>query len=488
MWKRIVPAVVILVIVWVLAAQSIGGLAVFTRTTSVTGNALTTDTLNAPTGLAPTNGATITLNWTATSDTYASGHRVFRSTTAGGPYTQVAQVTPRTTTTYNDDPGVGSYYYVVRSYYQNWESANSNEVSATDSGATANTGFRSCTANAAVSASSGDNNGYQTNPANMCLNDSAFGEDTNSGTNTTTTCGDAGKDRHLVYNYGHAIPAGSTVSGVEVQLDAWADAIAGSPFICVELSWNGGTSWTTAKTTGTLTASEATYTLGSSSDTWGRAWALSELTDANLRVRITDVASDITRDFRVDFAAVRVTYTPPANLADTTFMSCSANAAVVSGSGDNNGFQTTPGNACADGGGNADDVDSGTNTTVTCSDAGKDRHLVYNYGLSVPAGATIHGIEVQLDAWADAVAGAPFMCVELSWNGGTSWTAAKSTGPLGTVEATHMRGAAGDNWGRTWTNTEFSNANFRVRITDVASNAARDFRLDWVRVKVSYVP
>jgi len=261
--------------------------------------------------------------------------------------------------------------------------------------------------------------------------------------------------------------------------------------MCVELSWNNGTSWTAAKNTSTLTAAEATYTLGSSTDTWGRAWTLTELTDGNLRIRITNVASDTTRDFRLDWSAVQVTYTPPANLTDTTFKSCSANTAVTTGSGDNNGFQLNPGNACADDVAFAEDTDSGTNTNTTCGNTGKDRHLFYNYGFSVPAGATIHGIEVRLDAWVDSnTFDSPFMCVELSWDGRTSWTAAKSTGTLGTADATHMRGAASDAWGRTWSNTDFSDANFRVRITDVSSDFsnARDFRLDWVRVHVTYTP
>ncbi len=106
------------------------GQALFTNTASIPGNTFSTDTLNPPASLTATGGASITLNWTATSDTYASGHRVFRSTTAGGPYTQIVQLTPRTTTTYVDSPAAGTYYYVVRAYYQNWESVNSNEATA----------------------------------------------------------------------------------------------------------------------------------------------------------------------------------------------------------------------------------------------------------------------------------------------------------------------------------------------------------------------
>jgi hypothetical protein len=87
---------------------------------------------------------------------------------------------------------------------------------------------------------------------------------------------------------------------------------------------------------------------------------------------------------------------------------------------------------------------------------------------------------------ASANSGAPKICVELPWNGGTNWTAAKSTGTLATSEGSYIVGCVTDTWGRTWSSTEFSNANFRVRLTNVASNNSRDFSLDWVAVRIRY--
>ena len=271
-------------------------------------NVFSADVLNAPTALSATvAGTTVNLSWTGTSDTYASGHRVLRGTVSGGPYTQIAQITPRTTTTYANSTGGGTFYYVVRAYFQNWESADSNQVSAI---VTTNTGLTGCSANAAVTTNSGDNNGFQLNPGNACADDAAFAEDTNSGTASSAVCSSTARDRHLFYNYGFSIPAGATINGIEVRLDAWADSTAGTPQICVELSWNGGTTWTAAKTTAALTATQATYMLGSASDTWGRTWSAAELSNANLRVRLTMVASSTARAFRLDWVPVRVTYTP----------------------------------------------------------------------------------------------------------------------------------------------------------------------------------
>ncbi len=124
---------------WLAAAVAVGlvasvsavALALSTDTAQIQNSDFTTDTLDAPTSLAATGGLTISLTWTATSDTYAAGHRVYRATSSGGSYSQIAQLTPRTTVTHIDNPGIGTWFYVTKAYVQNWESASSNEVSCT---------------------------------------------------------------------------------------------------------------------------------------------------------------------------------------------------------------------------------------------------------------------------------------------------------------------------------------------------------------------
>lgn len=170
------------------------------------------------------------------------------------------------------------------------------------------TAFLSPSANTAVTVNAGDNNGFQTTPANAYSNDGLFAVDTNSGTNTNTSCTNTGKDKHVYYNYGVNLPSGASIAGIEVRLDARVDATAGNPRMCVQLSWDGGTTWTAAKTTAALTTTEATYILGGAADTWGRAWTVSNLSDTNLRTRIINVASNTNRDFSLDWAAVQVTY------------------------------------------------------------------------------------------------------------------------------------------------------------------------------------
>jgi len=175
-----------------------------------------------------------------------------------------------------------------------------------------NTGWLNPNGNSAVTSSAGDNNGYELNAANAQADGGGVAQDINSGTNNSSSCTNNGKDKHHFYNYNVSLPAGATVTGLEVRLDASADSPgSNAPQVCVQLSWDGGRTWTTAKQTSTLTTSETTYVLGGSSDTWGRAWTLSNLTNANFRIRVIDVAGGSganSRDFSLDWIALRLTY------------------------------------------------------------------------------------------------------------------------------------------------------------------------------------
>ena len=54
----------------------------------------------------------------------------------------------------------------------------------------------------------------------------------------------------------------------------------------------------------------ATYTYGSTSDTWGRDWAVGDFSPASFRVRVIDASTQANKQFRLDDLAVSVTYTP----------------------------------------------------------------------------------------------------------------------------------------------------------------------------------
>jgi hypothetical protein len=170
------------------------------------------------------------------------------------------------------------------------------------------TGFRNPGAQSADTG--GDNNGYETNATDAFTNDGAPAEDTNSGTNTTLSCTDAGKDRHRFYDYGFSVPAGATIDGIEATVDVRLDN--GPGYICLQLSWDGGASWTAPKQTANLTSSFASYSVGGPSDTWGRAWSASDFSSASFRLRVIDVAANSSGRFRLDWIGAQVYYTPAA--------------------------------------------------------------------------------------------------------------------------------------------------------------------------------
>jgi hypothetical protein len=279
---------------------------------AATTQSYTADTLAPPTGLTAVGGTNAALAWTITNDAYATGYQVHRATVSGGPYSQVGTVTPLTATATTDTlVASGTYYYVLRSYFQNWVSVDSNQASALVVLPSITTGYKGCTGASNAADTGGDGNGYETSPANACGDDALVASDANSGTSTTVSCSNAGKDRHRFWDFGLGVPASVyAVGGIQVRLDEGMAAIGGTIQVCVELSWNGGMTWTAAKSVSITTATTTTYNLGATNDTWGRTWAGSDFSNANFRVRITDVASTTNKTFRLEYLAAQVTYTP----------------------------------------------------------------------------------------------------------------------------------------------------------------------------------
>lgn len=107
-------------------------LAAFNSSTAAVSHSISTGTLAAPTGLTATcvtGTSNVTLNWTATTSTIATGYAVLRGTTSGGPYSRIATVSGRLTTTYTDTIAVlATQYYVVEAIRNNWTSPNSNQT------------------------------------------------------------------------------------------------------------------------------------------------------------------------------------------------------------------------------------------------------------------------------------------------------------------------------------------------------------------------
>ncbi len=266
------------------------------------------DTLQPPSGFGATGGTSATLAWTPSGDSYASGYEVERATSSGGPYSLVGTATPISATGYVDTPATdGTYWYQAKTYVLSWLSTSAGPASATVY--VGDTGYHPCTAQAADTG--GDGNGYQGTPANACVDDGAVATDTNSGSGTSTSCTSTAKDRHRFSSFGLGVPLTATaINGITVDYEIGIDAISGTNIVCAQLSWDGGVTWTTAKSKPVTATALTGYSLGGATDTWGRTWLPAQLTDASFRVRLINVSNSTARDYSLDVVEVRVSYTP----------------------------------------------------------------------------------------------------------------------------------------------------------------------------------
>jgi hypothetical protein len=309
MRKRFVLAA-LLVAVAFMGATGQGTLARLTDQDASTVS-LSTDTLAPPTSVvAAPVGLTASLTWIPSVDGYAAGYEIWRSTTSGSGYALVGSATPGTASSATDAAGVGLFYYVLRSTFQNWRSVNSNETSVTISVGPVSTGPKACGSSAADTG--GDGNGYETSTASACADDSVMASDLNTGTGArSTACVNVANDRHRFRDFSFGLPGSVTlVSGIQVRADVGLNNNGGTSRLCVELSGDGGSTWTAAKVLTLSGAAEATYLYGGAADTWGKAWTAGEFTNANFRVRFTDATNQPNKDYLLDYVSVNVTYTP----------------------------------------------------------------------------------------------------------------------------------------------------------------------------------
>ena len=267
-----------------------------------------TGSIAPPTGLgASVAGSTVTLTWTPSVSTAVGGYEVLRSTTSGGGYSVVSTVTPRTASSTTNSPGNGTFSYVLRSTFQSWVSVASNE--ATAAVGSSSTGLKGCSSHAADTGGNGD--GYETNAASACAVDGTVATDANTGTSTSTSCTNAGKDRHRFWGYAFGLPGSvASVNGITVQADAGLNNNGGTSTLCVELSSDGGSTWTTPRQVTMSGAAVASYTLGGATDLWGRTWTAANFASGSFRVRVTDASSQPNKDYRLDGIRVSVSYTP----------------------------------------------------------------------------------------------------------------------------------------------------------------------------------
>lgn len=136
-----------------------------------------------------------------------------------------------------------------------------------------------------------------------------------------------GSEDGQLSDFSFAIPAGATIDGIEVFIEAECyDEFGGmgcatnnSQVVEIALSWDDGSSWTTVRQSEDLTFNVfEEQTFGSSTDTWGRTWSPSEFADGVFQLSVGAECGDIlncSTGFGVSVRApaeVRVYYTESA--------------------------------------------------------------------------------------------------------------------------------------------------------------------------------
>jgi LPXTG-site transpeptidase (sortase) family protein len=134
---------------------------------------------------------------------------------------------------------------------------------------------------------------------------------------------------------------------------------------------------------------------------------------------------------------------------------------------------------------NPDNAFASDNAFATYSYLG-ERADYSTFGIpAIPSGATINGIEVAVEGYCATVNRNAE--IYLSWDGGTNVTTitpARTT-TLSATDSTLILGGAADTWGRTWSNTDFTNAKFVVRARSTGGGTSPVY-IDQIQVRVTY--
>jgi len=112
-------------------------------------------------------------------------------------------------------------------------------------------------------------------------------------------------------------------------------------------------------------------------------------------------------------------------------------------------------------------------------------HTFKTFGFSIPAGATINGIEVTVRGYSDYTSNAAR--VTLFGIGGGTGTQISKTMPSSNGDI--VFGGDTSLWGKTWTANDFLDANFGTHIVAfVGSSAGKTMWIDSASIKVYYTP
>lgn len=129
-----------------------------------------------------------------------------------------------------------------------------------------------------------------------------------------------------------------------------------------------------------------------------------------------------------------------------------------------------------------------TNDVYATESVDDDKQQYGTFNIStIPTGSIINGIEVRVEAHSNIASDERHFHVDLSWNNGVNFGNNENASNYGISDSTQTLGSATNTWGRTWSSSEFTNSNFRVRL-EADLHSFRTLYLDYIEVKVYFTP
>ncbi|MCX7779009.1 MAG: fibronectin type III domain-containing protein [Patescibacteria group bacterium] len=265
-----------------------------------------------------------------------------------------------------------------------------------------------------------------------------------------------------VTGFNFNIPDGSIINGIKVEVERSAEDDNHIKDYSARIVKDGIISGDNKAKTNFWEKNEIYVSYGSENDLWGLTWTKDDINNPNFGF-VFSAKKETTKGGKIKAKIdhIRITiyysgwYVPSAYIND--------------------------------GWSNPEDVYISDNQRASANNQ-NDVVQYYNFNIpAIPAGATINGIAVALEGYTTSLRRAE---ISLSWNGGTNYTATKTTDlPVGeNNEATRIFGGSTDTWGRTWSSNEFTNNNFRIKLdaTAVGGQGQPILYIDQLQVKVYY--
>ena len=344
--------------------------------------------------------------------------------------------------------------------------------------------------------------------------DTGFRSPGASGAGSPTTCDTVGNaalsdDSYVVCDdgesfvlsgFGLAIPAGSTIDGIQVEIEHRTSLDWFTDETCITLSWDGGASYPSNQDCANTNADGAepddVDIVGAATDNWGHVWTVGEINGLYVRVEADSGLSTMS----IDRIRVLVAYTPPAGTptatptATATAFGTATDTPAPTATATNTPTPASSGflSPGASGAGSPTTCDTVGNAAlsddsyVVCDDG--ESFVLSGFGLAIPAGSTIDGIQIEIEHRTSLGWFTDETCITLSWDGGASYLSnlncANTNADGADPDEIDIVGAVTDDWGHVWTVGEINGLYLRAE----ADSGFSTMSIDRIRVLVAYTP